>query len=60
MKNGPSHGSHLGIIHYILRYIYIYTVYTYYSCQYYIYVPGTQMGPLVLIGVWALFWQVDL
>ena len=21
-----------------------------------IFIPGTQMGPLVLIGVWALFW----
>ena len=22
--------------------------------------PGTQMGPLVLIGISALFWRVDL
>ena len=26
----------------------------------YIYMPRTQMGPLVLIEVWAFFWRVDL
>ena len=24
-----------------------------------IYIPGTQMGPLVLIGSWTFFWRVE-
>ena len=43
--------------HVELRFVFYTHMYIYLKCH--VCIPGTQMGPLVLNGVWAFFWMVS-
>ena len=56
MRGNLHSDSRLDLFEFIFGFSRIsYLFATTYDMYIYIYVPGTQMGPLVLIGVWALF-----